>query len=411
VHAEFRRAVAGAAVTCALGVAGCGEQRAAPVAREVSNVVRGEVSSPGGIEDAVLLLRTELDGVELVCSASLVAKNLAITARHCVSHLARGLFTCTVQGELESEDEGAGLLGLHLPAEGLEFYDGRTPRVEPIARGSRVLSTLSETICVNDVAFVVLDRALELPILPLRIGGRALRDEPVTLVGYGLDDAMSESGILQVSTQTRTRQTGLVIADVGPDSVESVTTAPPRTVVVEGPSGCVGDSGGPLLARESGAVIGVYSLLAGTSCLSPDVRHLFGHVPVFRALADDAFAAADAEPTPEASVAPAAGGASQGAGGGAGGPAAGPGGAGGEAQAPPSEGGEGGRQVGPVPSPAGGESGSESSPEPRPTPLARPGSSGCAVTLPAPVPGSAVAGLLAVIALAVQRRRRVRVEP
>jgi MYXO-CTERM domain-containing protein len=411
VHAEFRRAVAAAAVTGALGVAGCGEQRAAPVVRQGSAVVRGEVSPPGGSEDAVLLLRTELDGEELVCSASLLAKNLAITARHCVSHLVRGLFTCTVQGELESEDEGAGLLGSHLPAEGIEFYDARTPRVEPIARGSRILSTLSETICVNDVAFVVLDRALELPILPLRIGGRALRDEPVTLVGYGFDDAMSESGILQLTTQPRTRQTGLVIAEVGPDSVESVTTAPPRTVVVEGPSGCVGDSGGPLLAAESGAVIGVYSLLAGTSCLSPDVRHLFSHVPVFRALIDDAFAAADAEPTPEPSVAPAAGGAGQGAGGDSGGPAAGPGGAGGESQAPPPEGGEGGAPVVPVPSPAGGESGTESSPEQRPTPLGRPGSSGCAVTPPAPVRSFAVAGLLAVIALALQRRRRIRAEP
>jgi hypothetical protein len=375
--------------------------------RAGSAVVHGEPSALGGREDAVLFLRTELDGEELICSAGLVAENLAITARHCVSHLVRGLFTCTVHGELVSADDGAGLLGSHLPAEGLEFYDGKTPRFEPIARGARVLSTLSETICVNDVAFVVLDRAVELPVLPLRLAGRALRDEAVTLVGYGLDDAMSETGRIDWVTQGRSRNAGLVIAEVGPDSADAVLTAPPRTVVVEGPSGCLGDSGGPLLATRSGAVLGVYSLLGGTSCLSPDARHLFAHVPVFQALLEDAFAAAEAEPTPEDSVAPSEGGRGQGPDNSGGRGDAGVGGAGGEPQ-PSSEGGGGGAATEPEPPQVGGVSGTEAVPEPSATSAMRPRSSGCSLAPPDSERGSGhtLSGLIWAIARAARRRPR-----
>jgi len=253
----------------------------------------------------VLLLRTELDGDELICSASLVAKNLVLTARHCVSHLVRGVFSCTAQGELVSLDAGAGELGTHLEAASLEFYAGATPRTEPVAYGKEVFSTLSDTICTNDLAFVVLDRSLELPVFPLREHGQAERGEAVTLVGYGLDDAMSQTGRLDFETQPRTHNAELVVADVGPaENGQQISTVPPRSLLVEGPAGCLGDSGGPLLARESGAVLGVYSLLGGESCLGADARHLFVHVPLFPLLAAQAFEAAGSEPTPEPRVEP-----------------------------------------------------------------------------------------------------------
>jgi hypothetical protein len=261
--------------------------------------VNGEPSGPGP-EDAVLLLRTELDERELVCSSSLVAPNLVVTARHCVSHLVEGLFSCTVRGELVEEGDGAGRLGVHLPAADLEFYDNTLPRDAPLARGERVISTLSETICSNDLAFVVLDRFLDLPVFPLRVEGRARKGELTTLVGYGLDETQDETEPFDVSVQARTRKTDLSIAEVGPDSIDDgVITAPPRSIVLEGPSGCVGDSGGPLIARRTNAVLGIYSLLGAPSCLTPDARHLFAHVPAFRALIDEAFSAAGAEPIAE----------------------------------------------------------------------------------------------------------------
>jgi hypothetical protein len=270
-----------------------GETRAA--------VVGGEVSPTGGVEDAVLLLRTVVDEGEIVCTASLVAKNLAITARHCVAHLVPGDFRCTGQGELVSEAPGAGTLTTHFDAAGLAFYDAKTPRQAPVAQCLQILSTFSDSICTNDLAFVVLDRDVALPVLPLREQGRAEFGEAVTLVGYGFDDAMSAGNELDYTTQPRTRNAHLTIADLGPATDDGVTSAPPRTIVIEGPAGCIGDSGGPLLATATGAVLGIYSLLDGTSCLAPDARNFFTHVPDFSTLAGQAFAAADAKPTPERS--------------------------------------------------------------------------------------------------------------
>ncbi len=263
-------------------------------------VVGGEASPAGGLEDAVLLMRTIVDNGEIVCTASLVAPNLVITARHCVSYLEPGNFSCTPQGGLVSADPGAGILGMHFDASGLEFYDGKTPRQDPIAHGAQILSTLSDTICTNDLAFVVLDRDVALPVLPLREHGRALPGEAVTLVGYGFDDAMSTGDVLDVTTQPRTHNDRLTIADVGPAS-DDVGSAPPRTIVVQGPSGCIGDSGGPLIARSTGAVLGIYSLLDASTCLALNAKNLFTHVPDFGVLANDAFTAAGAKPTPESS--------------------------------------------------------------------------------------------------------------
>ncbi len=277
----------------------------APAASELgasrAPVVGGEVSPSGAVEDAVLLMRTVVDEGEIVCTASLVAKNLVITARHCVAHLVPGNFRCTVQGELESQDPGAGTLGMHFDATSLAFYDVKTPRSVPVAQGLQILSTLSASICTNDLAFVVLDRDVPLPVLPMRQHARALLGEAVTLVGYGFDDEMAGSNTLDYATQPRTHNAHLTVADLGPATDDGVTSAPPRTVVVEGPSGCVGDSGGPLLATATGAVLGVYSLLDGTTCLAPDARNFFTHVPDFDFLANQAFTAANAKPTPESS--------------------------------------------------------------------------------------------------------------
>jgi hypothetical protein len=288
---------------CLVGWLLCGVGCGVAVPREQLSVervaiVNGEASVPGGSEDAVLLLRTMVDGAELLCSASLVAKNLVLTARHCVAHLVQGPFNCTVQGELIDNPTGAGRLGAHLPAAGVEFYGGSTPRSAPLAHGTQVISTLSQTICLNDIAFVVLDTPLDLPVLPFRLGASARKGELTTLVGYGSEDTMG--AFIDFRTQERRRKSGLSIAGVGPDSVDDgVTTVPPRTIVLEGPSGCVGDSGGPLLAEKTMAVLGVYSLLDGKDCTDPAVRHELVHVPVFRVLIEEAFRAAGAEPTLE----------------------------------------------------------------------------------------------------------------
>jgi hypothetical protein len=280
-----------------LALQGCQDPRGGePIAVLGRAIIDGEVSGAG--EDGVLLLRALLeDDREVICTGTLVAPNLLLTARHCVSFLTEGLFTCSLEGELNSHDEGAGEVGLHLPAESIEVYGRQTPREEPLAHGQQVISTLSETVCTNDLAFVVLDTALELPPVPMRIRKPAEFGELGMIVGFGL--SAGQLGI-DHATQLRMRRGGLTIAGVGPDSLEEgVTTVAPRMFIVDGPSACVGDSGGPFLSEATGAVLGVYSLQQGESCAAENVRQHLVHVPPFERLIMDAFAAAGAQPLPE----------------------------------------------------------------------------------------------------------------
>jgi hypothetical protein len=266
-----------------------------PLSARIERIIDGELSTED--EDGVVLLRAEVSDSEVLCSGSLIAPNLVVTARHCVSYLSPGLFNCTVQGELIDNPDGGGSLGQHFPAESIGIWGNALPRKQPLAHGREVISTLTPSICVNDVAFVVLDTALDLPIVPLRLGRPAEMHEPVTLLGFGL--TADRQGI-DYESQPRRRKTGLEIAGVGPDSREDgVTVVPPRALILKGPSGCVGDSGGPLLSAHSGALLGVYSLQAGESCTLPDVRHQLTHLPPFRALLDEAFEAAGATPIAE----------------------------------------------------------------------------------------------------------------
>jgi hypothetical protein len=274
---------------------GCAES--APLEnRQTSStaIIDGRVS--GSDQDGVLLLRAQLDRGEALCSASLVGPNLIVTARHCVSHYTDGLFSCSVQGELTDSIGHAGELGLHLPAADLEVYGGKKPR-KFLARGQRVLSTLSSTVCTNDLAFVVLDQDVDLPIVPLRLDRPAERNEIVTLVGYGLD---GEQQSIDVQSAVRRQKSPLTLAAVGPDSIaDGVDDVPPRTLILRGVSGCVGDSGGPLLAASSGALLGVYSLQRAESCIDPNALHQLVHVEPFHSLIDEAFAAAGVQPVPE----------------------------------------------------------------------------------------------------------------
>lgn len=259
-------------------------------------IIEGEASGPG--DDGVLMIRAVLeDDREVICTASLVAPSLLLTARHCVSYLTEGLFTCSLEGELVTGEDGAGQLGLHLPAEAIEVYGRERPRSEPLARGQEIISTLSETICSDDLAFVVLDTALDLPLVPIRLGRPAEFGELGMMVGFGLE--LGQLGI-DYRDQPRLRKGDLTVAGVGPDSLDrGVTTVAPRGLIIDGPCGCIGDSGGPLLAQATGAVLGVYSLQQGESCSADNVRQHLVHVPPFERLIADAFAAVGAEPVAE----------------------------------------------------------------------------------------------------------------
>jgi hypothetical protein len=117
------------------------------------------------------------------------------------------------------------------------------------------------------------------------------------MIGFGMTESQD---FIDYRKQPRAQKRDLHVSAVGLDSLADGTPViTPRTLVVDEPCGCIGDSGGPLLAQASGALLGVYSLLEGNGCALPDARHHMTHVPPFQALIEEAFAAVGSTPVPE----------------------------------------------------------------------------------------------------------------
>jgi hypothetical protein len=170
----------------------------------------------------------------------------------------------------------------------VEIHPGVHISSEPAAVGVRLFSTNSTQICRGDIAFVLLDRNLDLPIAPVRLDYSVQASERVRVVGYGQTEAPGSSG--------RYARPDLRVIDIGPESEDepSISASPRTFVVSEGP--CHGDSGGPAFSQETGALLGVYSLTAGASCTGVGIRNVYTSLWSHSRLALQAFDAAGAAP-------------------------------------------------------------------------------------------------------------------
>lgn len=205
-------------------------------------------------DDGVLVLRTDRTKDTSVCSASLIAPNLLLTARHCiVAEYPADNIRCNADGTLTMPSGGQ--LGASSKPETVHVFAGQEPPPdatsglpggEPAAIATQIVTTDWPSVCRDDIALIVLDRELALPVIPLALGKVVDKTTRVSVLGYGLTETSAEAD--RWSPRKRRDDVPVKYVDTLPN-----TFALGRSV-------CKGDSGGPALDSESGGVIGVYSL-------------------------------------------------------------------------------------------------------------------------------------------------------
>ena len=325
-------------------VGGCSDAQSRDAAASASAAIVGGIPSTSEEDFVVHLLVPGGSN----CGATLIAPNAVLTALHCVSEFdPTAAFTCNGDGTVSSIDEGGGLFGAAVTPESIEIRVGPAPLSDPAsAYGSRVFGSGSDTICHGDLAVVVLDRNLAPSPRHIRLGKPVIRGDYETIIGYGQTES--------TSIGQRNHRTGLRALAVGAYGEYRAQGVAVDATFVLGQGVCHGDSGGPAIDEETGAVTGVASLLEDNNCVASQ-HSTFTQVAPFEAVIREALAFAGAEPLVEDDTGTGGAGGANGNDAGAGGQAEG-----GDANAPSHSGGSAGNAAGSDSADAGqgGEDGS-----------------------------------------------------
>lgn len=222
-----------------------------------------------------------------LCSGSLLAPNVVLTARHCVSASVASTVTCNELGRSGNGDHVAE----DLPLSRIHIYGGPSPAYGGAAKAevAAIVHPDGAVLCNADIALLVLDRDItDIAPLAVRLGHAARHDESVRAVGYGQNDRAVPVG-------TRLRKDAVRVLAVGQGVSASRTPLGTREFEV-GLSICLGDSGGPALSEATGAVLGVVS--RGGDC-HDDFGHIYTSASGFPELFERAFALAGRAPVVE----------------------------------------------------------------------------------------------------------------
>jgi hypothetical protein len=207
-------------------------------------------------------------GGEGHCTGSLIAPNVVLTARRCVSRTAPEVKCPSTEAHLQGERD----------ARSLRFYLGDDlESARLVATGASVVVPPQQTLCEADLALVVLDQDVE-GVEPIDIAaGGVAAGEHVRAVGFGKDVADSAPAVTLTKLQR--------------EHVEVLQASESEFVV--GESACDGGSGGPALDEQTGDVLGVVARV-GASCEGGGAQNVYTRIDAFREIIDQTLAAAAA---------------------------------------------------------------------------------------------------------------------
>jgi hypothetical protein len=281
----------------AIGCTLPGQPSPGEIARAQQAIINGQPSPPD--DDAAILIPLFQNGQFFgTCSGVVIAPNLVLTARHCVSNTNAGAVACAPDG---TPLDGGEVLS-DRAASDLGVIVGAALKLTLDASGTQIFTTGADTLCNNDIGLILLDKPLTVPFAEVRLQAPPTAGENFRAVGWGVSN--NSSGF------SRRFRDPVPIVKVGPAADDSGVSGIGPNEFEVGESICEGDSGGPAFDDTTRAVIGVVSRggngkvaakgdPADITCVDGPgfmTQNIYTRIDGFPDLFNQAFAAAGTDP-------------------------------------------------------------------------------------------------------------------